>query len=191
MPTSKPGTFLPRTWTCKWAGASSRPHTWLRHITPLPATCHGNYIPRDSIQLDQTLPKKFALALFTGLVMATLFLILWPCRKIFGWTSFGNRVMTEKEATEGFDFYKRRELRSVSASLFLHLLSKPVKRCSWFSACFWFRRTRQSLTGWNNAANEVFWLRNKAKLAQAIIPSFSQSNIQSKTTECIFIHFII
>lgn len=78
--------------------------------------------------MDETLPKKFALALFTGLDMATLFLILWPRHKSFGWTSFGSRAMTEKEAKQGFDFYKKRELRSVSASLSFHLLSEPMKR---------------------------------------------------------------
>lgn len=90
---------------------------------PLPTTCHGNYIPRDGIQLDQTLPKQFALALFTGIVRhgSTSF-ISRPCRKISGWTSLGSHIMAEKGGKEGFGFYKRIDHGSVSVSLLIQVL---------------------------------------------------------------------
>lgn len=113
----------PHTWTCKWAGPPPGPHTWLRRATPLPTTCHGNYIPRDGIQLDQTLPKQFALALFTGIVRhgSTSF-ISRPCRKISGWTSLGTILWLRKEENRDLVVHKRKERGSVSVSLLIQVL---------------------------------------------------------------------
>lgn len=73
--------------------------------------------------MDQTLPKQFALALFTGIVRhgSTSF-ISRPCRKISGWTSFGSHIMAEKGGKEGFGSYKRIERGSVLASLLIQVL---------------------------------------------------------------------
>lgn len=162
MPTSKPGTFLrgiPPILGHANERASSRPRTWLRHVTPLPATCHGNYIPRDSNQLDKTLPKKFSLALFK----ATLFLILWPCHKIFGWTSFGSCVMTKKEAKRDSIFTKggSSDLRQLLGSVTCYLsLWKDV------SDSLPVSEHGNPCLGEIMTANKVFWLRIKAKRAQ-------------------------
>lgn len=144
--------------------ASSRPHTWLRHVTALPATCHGNYIPRDSIQLDETLPKKFALALFTGLDMATLFLILWPCQDF--WLDFIWKPCDDWKRSKRGIWFLQEERAQICVSFSVpSLVVWAYEEMLVILFLFLIPPNTNILVLGGNAANEVFWLRNKAKRA--------------------------
>lgn len=132
---------------------------------------HGNYIPRDGIQLDQTLPKQFALALFTGIARhgSTSF-ISQPCCKISGWTSLGSHIMAEKGGKEGFGLLQKNGAGicvSVSAHSGFRGCFSLVARSLWwdvsrFPSCLPDPIWRKQLSPlWVSAAKQVFTSRNK------------------------------